>query len=127
SVATIKGKMLIEVLKVTPAEKASLKASDVITKAGDRTVEDSEDLVRALRDADKKVTLTIVRKNATRTIESELRESTVIRMRHDGSMSWQDGNIRIRRDVSDDVRRQLDELRRELRDLKTKVEEKSRN
>ena len=122
-----KGVLVVDVLKDTPAEKAGLKAGDVITKAGDRTVEDSEDLVRALRDADKKVTLTIVRKNATRTIESELRESTVIRMRHDGSMSWQDGNIRIRRDVSDDVRRQLDELRRELRDLKTKVEEKSRN
>ena len=120
-----KGVLVVEVLKDTPAEKAGLKAGDVITKAGDRAVQDSEDLVRALRDADKKVTLTIMRKNASRTIESELRESPLIRMRHDGDMSWRDGDIRIhrvQRDIPDDVRREIDDLRRELRDLKTKVE-----
>ena len=125
-----KGVLVVGVLKDTPAEKAGLKAGDVITRAGDRKVEDSEDLVRALRAADKKVALTVVRKNATRTIESELLESPLMRMRHDGDMSWRDGDIRIhrvQRDVPDDVRRELDELRRELRDLKSKLEEKSRN
>jgi serine protease Do len=124
-----KGVLVVEVLKDTPAEKAGLKAGDVITKAGDRKVEDSDDLVRALRDADKKVTLTIMRKNASRTIESELRDP-FMRLHHDGDMSWRDGDIRIRRmqrDIPDDVRRELDDLRRELRDLKTKVEGKSNN
>ncbi len=122
--------MWIEVLREMPAGKAGLKAGDVITKAGDRKVEDSDDLVRGLRDAEKKVTLTIMRKNASRTIESELRESPLIRMGHDGSMSWRDGDIRIhriQREVPDDVRKELDDLRRELRDLKTKVEGKSNN
>jgi S1-C subfamily serine protease len=126
-----KGVLVVEVLKDTPAEKAGLKAGDVITRAGDRKVEDSDDLVSALRDADKKVTLTVMRKNASRTIESELRDSPqVMRFRHDGPMSMHEPDIRIRRmqrDIPDDVRRELDDLRRELRDLKTKVEEKSRN
>jgi serine protease Do len=123
-----KGVLVVEVLKDTPAEKAGLKAGDVITKVGDKAVQDSDDLVSALRDADKKVTLTIRRKNASRTIESELRDSAM-RMRREGSMSWRDGDLHIHRITtdSDDVRRELDELRRELRDLKTKLGDKGSN
>ena len=129
-VADGKGVLVLEVFKETPAEKAGLKAGDVITKAGDRKVEDSDDLVSALRDAEKKVTLTVMRQKASRTIESELREKPSIRFRHDGPMSFRDGDVRIRRmqrEVPDDVRRELDDLRRELRDLKSKLEDKSRN
>jgi C-terminal processing protease CtpA/Prc len=130
-VADGKGVLVTEVLKDTPAEKAGLKAGDVITKAGDKKVEDSEDLVKALRDADKKVTLTIMRKSASRTIESELQEAPrMVRFGHDGPMSWSGPDVRIhrvQRDVPEDVRRELDDLRRELRDLKAKMEEKSRN
>jgi len=129
-VADGKGVLVLEVFKETPAEKAGLKAGDVITKAGDRKVEDSDDLVSALRDAEKKVTLTVMRQKASRTIESELREKPSIRFRHDGPMSYRDGDVRIRRmqrEIPDDVRRELDDLRRELRDLKTKLEDKSRN
>jgi serine protease Do len=124
-----KGVLVVEVLKDTPAEKAGVKAGDVITKVGDRKVQSSDDLVSALRDAEKKVTLTVTRKNASRTIESELRDPTTW-FRREGSMSFHDPDIRIRarqRDVPDDVRRELDDLRRELRDLKSKLEDKSRN
>jgi len=122
--------LVLEVFKETPAEKAGLKAGDVITKAGDRKVEDSDDLVSALRDAEKKVTLTVMRQKASRTIESELREKPSMRFRYDGPMSFRDGDVRIRRvqrEMPDDVRRELDDLRRELRDLKTKLEDKSHN
>jgi serine protease Do len=125
-----KGVLVLQVFKDTPAEKAGLKAGDVITKAGDRKVEDSDDLVSALRDAEKKVTLTVMRQKASRTIESELRERPTLRFRHDGPMSYRDGDVRIRRvqrEIPDDVRRELDDLRRELRDLKSKLEDKSRN
>ena len=121
-----KGVLITEVLKDTPAEKAGLKAGDVITKVGDKKVEDSDDLVSALRDADQKVTLTVMRQKSSRTIESELRDS-MMRMRHGGSMSYGVPEIRIRHEVSDDMRRELDDLRRELRDLKTKLEDKSHN
>ena len=129
-VADGKGVLVLEVFKETPAEKAGLKAGDVITKAGDRKVEDSDDLVSALRDAEKKVTLTVMRQKASRTIESELREKPAMRFRYDGPMSYRDGDVRIRRvqrEMPDDVRRELDDLRRELRDLKTKLEDKSHN
>lgn len=130
-VPTGKGALVVEVMKDTPAERAGLKAGDVITKAGDSKVEDSGDLVRALRDADKKVSLTVMRKNASRTIESELRESPrVFRYRHDGPMSRDDGPARVRRMTrgdQDDLRREMEDLRRELRDLKTRMEGKSTN
>jgi hypothetical protein len=86
--------------------------------------------VSALRDAEKKVTLTVMRQKASRTIESELRERPTLRFRHDGPMSYRDGDVRIRRvqrEIPDDVRRELDDLRRDLRDLKSKLEDKSRN
>jgi len=121
-----KGVLITEVLKDTPAEKAGLKAGDVITKVGDKRVEDSDDLVSALRDADQKVTLTVMRQKASRTIESELRDP-MVRIRRGGSMSYGVPEIRIRHEVSDDMRRELDDLRRELRDLKTKLEDKSHN
>jgi len=120
-----KGVLITEVLKDTPAEKAGLKAGDVITKVGDKKVEDSDDLVSALRDADSKVTLTVMRQKASRTIQSELRDP-MVRVRR-GPMSYRAPEIRIQRDVPDDVRRELDDLRRELRDLKSKLEEKNRN
>ena len=121
-----KGVLITEVLKDTPAEKAGLKAGDVITKVGDKKVEDSDDLVRALRDADQKVTLTVMRQKTSRTIQSELRDP-MIRIRRGGSMSYGVPEIRIRRDTNDDMRRELEDLRRELRDLKTKLEDKSHN
>ena len=120
-----KGVLITDVLKDTPAEKAGLKAGDVITKVGDKKVEDSDDLVSALRDADSKVTLTVMRQKASRTIQSELRDP-MVRVRR-GPMSYRAPEIRIQRDVPDDVRRELDDLRRELRDLKSKLEEKNRN
>ena len=125
-----KGALVVEVLKDTPAEKAGVKAGDVITKVGDKAIGNSDDLVQALRAAEKKVTLTVRRKNAVRTIESELRESPrVMRYRYDHDApfawkGWKDGGIRVRVN-DDDMRKELDELRKELRDLKTKVEGKN--
>src|SRR5262245_27177268 len=121
-----KGALVVEVLKDTPAEKAGVKAGDVITKVGTTVIADSDDLVRALRSSETtKVTLTVRRKNATRTIESELRPSPrVYRSDRDAPFAWKDGGIRVRVN-DDDMRREIEELRREIRDLKTKVEGKN--
>ncbi|HEY2953870.1 MAG TPA: PDZ domain-containing protein [Candidatus Eisenbacteria bacterium] len=125
------GVLVVEVLKDTPAERAGLKAGDVITKVGNRSVEDAGDLVSALRSADRKATLTIVRKRATRTVECELNDrSRVMRFQSDGSLGFRDGDVRARRvapgDMAD-MRRELDSLRRELQDLKAKLEGQNRN
>jgi serine protease Do len=125
-----KGALILEVLKETPAERAGLKAGDVITKVGDKPVADAEDLVKALGDADKKASLTIVRKGATRVVESELGEAPrVMRWRGDGPLGMKegkDGDMRVRvfRDGQDgaDVRRELESLRRELRELRARIE-----
>jgi len=126
-----KGALLVEVLKDTPAERAGLKAGDVVTRVGDRAVEDTGDLSAALRAADRKVTLTVVRKNATRKVECELGDAPrTMRFRHDGPLGFRDGDVRIHRlppEGMADVRRELEELRRELRDLRSKLEGQNRN
>jgi C-terminal processing protease CtpA/Prc len=131
-----KGVLVVEVMKDTPAEKAGLKAGDVITRVGDQAVADAEDLVQALGDDAGRVTLSIVRKGAKRTVEAELaKQERVIRIgRGEGPMGMGEGHdhvIRIRRGVGpgddqsmsggrasqrdvDDLRRQIEELRRRL-------------
>ena len=53
----------------SPAEKAGLKAGDIVTEADGQKVEDSDDLVRALSAKDEgEVTLTVVRDRNRRTV-----------------------------------------------------------
>jgi len=123
-----KGVLILEVLKDTPAERAGLKAGDVVTRVGERSIASSEELVNALSSAERRVTLTIVRKGQTRTIESELNEgSRAMRIPRDGALGLRDGDVRILRGGDADLRRQLDDLRRELRELKQRVQELNRN
>jgi C-terminal processing protease CtpA/Prc len=107
-------------MKDTPAEKAGLKAGDIITRVGDRAVMDAEDLVKALGDDEGKVTLGIVRKGGKRTVEAELgKQERVIRIRRgDGPMGLGD-DYSMRRGHApqreiEELRRQIDELRRRL-------------
>ena len=117
-----KGVLIVEVMKDTPAEKAELKAGDVITRVGERAVEDPEDLVRALPEDAGKVTLTVVRKGAKRTVQAELdRPERVVRIRRGEPdmirvRDFQPGP-ELRREL-EDLRRQIDELRREIDRMK---------
>jgi serine protease Do len=70
-----KGVLVGEVEKGTPAEKAGLKAGDVIVKVNDKQIESIEDLRAALRsDSNEKheVTLTIVRDRHEQSLNVEL-------------------------------------------------------
>jgi serine protease Do len=118
-----KGVLVVEVMKDTPAEKAGLKAGDVITRVGDHAVLDAEDLIKALGTDQGKVALGIVRKGGNRTIDVELekQEHTIRVRRGDGAMGFGDdhpmrGGPASRREI-DDLRRQVDELRRQLERL----------
>ncbi len=132
-----KGALVIEVLKDTPAERAGLKAGDVITRVGDRTVYDSEDLVNALRREEGKVALGVVRKGAKRSIEAELssRSQTFRMPRGQGLMGLRDDDLRRYRELrergdakgTEDLRKQMQELREELRQLRQQLEEMHRN
>ena len=121
------GALVMEVLKDTPAQKAGIKAGDVITRIGDEKVADAEDLIQAVRKTPEgKVSVTVLRRGVKRTLEPELeaeprawlgtgRDFTV--------MGPRDGRIMIRRDPgSDSMREELRELREEMRDLRQKLE-----
>jgi serine protease Do len=118
SVPDGKGVLVTEVLKGTTAEKAGLKAGDVITKVGDKTVSDSDDLVGALADREGKVTLGIVRKGQKKTVEADLGDlPRVMTMRHGGDVERLRSNPDQQRQI-DELKRQIDELKRQIDSMK---------
>jgi len=72
-----KGVLVVEVMKDTPAERAGIKAGDVITSVDGHAVSDASDLTDRLSDAEGKVPIQVVRKGAKRPIESELETARV--------------------------------------------------
>jgi C-terminal processing protease CtpA/Prc len=125
-----KGALVVGVVEGSPAEKAGIKGGDVIVRVGTREIADPDDLVRALRDEDGKVTLTVVRKGVQRTIDAELEDPERGRRTY-----WFDGEAPRAptppspphmgsRDSSDseELRQQLDDLRQEMRELKKQLE-----
>lgn len=121
SVPDGKGVLVVEVMKGTPADKAGLKAGDVITKVGTTSVADGEDLVKALGTDEGKVSLGIVRKGSKRTVDAELEKmERVVRVRRgDGAMGYDDGGPAR---GGAEQQRQIDELRRQVEDLRKQLE-----
>jgi len=74
------GVLILSVSKDSPAEKAGLKAGDVITRLGEEKITDADDLVAALRDYEDgdKVNVEYVRqgKSATAPVEFENTENS---------------------------------------------------
>ena len=70
------GVLVTEVEKGSPAEKAGLKAGDIITNISGKDIEDYRDLVRTIRyyDPDDRVEVHITRKGARKTIKVKLGE-----------------------------------------------------
>ena len=113
-----KGALVLEVLKDTPAEKAGIKAGDVITRVDNQDVEDADDLVRALRDEEGKVTITLVRKGAKRTVDAELEDGQF------GPRTYRYETRPPGGSSDDDLRREVQELRDQIRELKQQLEDK---
>jgi len=125
SVPDGKGALIVEVLKDTPAEKAGLKAGDIIKQVDDRKISDTDELSQALRDADRDtVSITVTRKGVKRTVKAELEEPRSMRIgsSHDYMVLRPRANTRVivprRDDGSSD---ELKELREEVRQLREKV------
>jgi membrane-associated protease RseP (regulator of RpoE activity) len=147
-----KGVLVLQVLEDTPAERAGLKAGDVITGVGGRSVADATDLVDALRGKDGKVALRVRRHGAARTVEAALEkpeplragrepiiweekagpgQRKVIRLRVDGPRGprgedlgpGQRKVIRLRVDDRKDMRGELDQLRRQIEELQKRLDE----
>jgi membrane-associated protease RseP (regulator of RpoE activity) len=126
-----KGALIREVIEDTPAQKAGLRAGDVIVKVGTATVDDADDLTRALRDQDDgKVSVDVVRKGARRTVSVDLPTRDEVRSRapraysfripEPGSGSWGYSKSKDSAD-SEALRREIEDLRKEIQDLRDQM------
>lgn len=122
-----RGVLVMEVNEDTPAERAGMKAGDVITRVGDTKVDDVEDLRRALRDREGRVAITVVRRGASRTVEAELEGKDDVKLR---SKMFRAPNARDRvlrehldnNNSREDMEKELRDLREEMRELRLKME-----
>lgn len=122
-----KGVLIIEVMDDSPAEKAGLKAGDIITEVGGHKISEYDDLAEALRDREEgNVSITVMRKGNRRTVQAELEEVP--------SPMWfgRGGDMTVIRPRDSDVRRrardsseseELRELREEVRQLREKLQD----
>jgi len=132
--APSKGVLVTKVVEDTPAATVGIKAGDVITEVGGRSVEKTHELMRELADREGKVSITLMRRGARRTVEPELsNKPRVTRLWGDGDddrrvIRIPDIRKRVERDLRDrdtnrdDLEQQMRELREELRELRRKLE-----
>ena len=132
-----KGVLVTEVFEDTPAQKAGLKAGDVIVKVVADSVNTPDDLVRALDRHDGKIGLTVLRKGVKREVQPELAARSDTH-----SYWWRDSGdpgdrVRIpepgqgprvyrwktRDDAGDtaDLREEIRQLKQDLEDLRTQM------
>jgi len=111
------GVLVVEVFEGTAAEKAGLKAGDVITTVDGTTVSDTDDLSRAMRDKQGKVSISVIRRGEKRTVTAEIDDAPrVIRLR--------DGNVEknsMGSDESAELQKQMEDLRQQLRELREEL------
>jgi S1-C subfamily serine protease len=132
-----KGVLVTEVYEDTPAQKAGLKAGDVIVKVGADSVDTPNELVRALDRHDGKIGLTVLRKGVKREVQPELAA------RSEGHTYWWNGSgdsddrsknlepgpaPRVYRwktnddgDDQADLRAEIRQLKQDLEDLRTQM------
>jgi serine protease Do len=119
-----KGALILEVIEGTPADKAGLKAGDVIVRMGTQDIASPEDLVSALREEEGKVSLTVVRRGVKRSVDAELgdamRDRRVSRFESRAPRPESSGP------ENEELRQQLDDLRQQLRDMKKQLEDRNR-
>jgi len=134
------GVLVLEVMEDTPAERAGLKAGDVITKVDGEEVGDSGELVSYMRDREpgQKVDLTFKRDRETRRTQVELDEAPsaarvfIRQMGEPGEMAPPcmnaPGQIEVRREIMkpgdfrEDLRREIDDMKAEIDHLKKEIE-----
>jgi membrane-associated protease RseP (regulator of RpoE activity) len=124
-----KGALVREVIEDTPAQKAGIRAGDVIVKVGTDTVDDTEDLTRALRDRDGKVSIDVLRKGSKRTVNVDLPKREEVRVAprsysfripEPGSGSWGYSRSRDSAD-SEALHREIEDLRKQIQDLREQM------
>jgi len=125
-----KGALVMQVNEDTPAQRAGIRAGDVIVGVGGDDVDDADDLVKALDGKDGKVTIELLRKGDRRTVTAELDSQSAwdrnwIRIPEPGGgtrgFRWRTG------DSSDDetaLRQEIEDLKKELQELREEMKDK---
>lgn len=130
-----KGVVVLEVLGGTPAEKAGLRAGDILTSVDGTAVYEANDLVKALANKDGAVSLSVTRRGARQTVRATLQETrraTRLRSGPDQLGLGRTGDrrvVRLRDHAGTDregLRQELDELREQVRELRQHLEESRR-
>ncbi len=132
------GVLVVEVIEDTPAQKAGVRAGDVIVRVGGETVSDPDGLVKVLRAQDGRVDIVLLRRGQRRTIQADLESRSTTRSRPSGPGARR-FNARIpepgkapqvyrwrAKDEAgnEDLREELRQLRRELKELREQMREK---
>lgn len=134
-----KGVLVTEVLEETPAQKAGIRAGDVILRVEGDDVNDPGELVRVLGEHDGRVSIDLLRRGDRRTVEATLPGRAELRSRaldlrgRRGSAEIPEpgagrrvyrGMTRDDADGNADLRREIEDLKRELQDLREQLREK---
>jgi len=120
-----KGALVRQVLEDTPAQKAGIRAGDVIVKVGGDPVDDAADLTRALRERQGKVSIEVLRRGNRRTLDVDIPESrNRLRFSEPGSGSW--GYWKSKDDSDSDAarRREIEDLKKEIQELRDQIKTK---
>jgi len=133
------GVLVTEVIEDTPAQRAGIRAGDVIVSVEGDDVNDTDELVKALADRDGKVSIDVLRRGGRRTVEAELEDRTEIRQKVRESLgrrNWTENPEpgrapRVYRwktkgdpDTEADLRREIEDLKRELQELRDQLRDK---
>ena len=137
------GVLVTEVLEDTPAQKAGLRAGDVIVKVEDESVSTPDELVKAVDGHDGRVDITVLRKGVRRNIPCELDARSEDRLdaprnnsrtradvqRRLRNMEPDQGNQGYRMKTKDDggdetdLREEIRQLKQELRELRAQMKQ----
>lgn len=127
------GVLVLDVTKDSPADKAGLKAGDVITKIDGEKITDADDLISALRDYEEgdEAAIEYVRQGKTATVQAALESSgdhgfhiwgpdrQKIRIRNFGSGNWRDADL-----IVPEWRQHLDQIERRIRKNNERLQQK---
>jgi serine protease Do len=133
SVPDGKGVLIVEVEKDSPASRAGLKSGDVILKVGDHDTFDSDDVVRAIRDQDGKVAISILRRGQKQTVTAEIeRPQHVVRIVRDRDVTELE-HMHVMTDMRDGdhhhdshLQDEMEQLRDEIKALREQLQESQR-
>lgn len=123
------GVLVVQVIEDTPAQRAGLRAGDIIVRVEGTTVSDPDELVRALRDESGTVDIVVLRKGVRRTITATLDRAGTPRSlapnarRFERRIPEPNRSPQVYRWRARDEARSNEDLREELRQLRRELEE----